>query len=129
MDGRTQLPVNQWLRARCRAEFVDTVTEPGPVHLLVEGNAAMIESIRSRVEISVVRHGSRTVAVVAHHDCAGNPVPMDLQLVQLRKAVDVVGSWFDRLEVLGLWLGEDWQVTEEYSLRPGACDRSPEVSH
>lgn len=119
MDGRTQLPVSQWLRDRYRAEFVDTVTEPGPARVLAEGNSAMVDAIRSRVEISVTKHGSRSVAVVAHHDCAGNPVSMDLQLVHLRKAVDVVDAWFDGLEVLGLWLGEDWHVSEGHILRPG----------
>ncbi|MFO7650113.1 MAG: carbonic anhydrase [bacterium] len=112
MDGRTQLQVNDWLRSRCGVDHVDTITEPGPVCLLAGGNAPAIESIRNRVAISVERHGSRTVAVVAHHDCAGNPKPRTLQVQQLKRSVERVRSWQPAVEVVGLWVGRDWQVKQ-----------------
>ena len=37
MDGRTQSPVNDHLRNRNQVEYVDTITEAGPVKALAEG--------------------------------------------------------------------------------------------
>ncbi len=116
MDGRAQLPVNEWLRCNHGADYVDTVTEPGPVRLLAEGRDAVVESIRKRVAVSVERHGSRVIAVVAHWDCAGNPVPEPDQLCQLAKSVELVQTWYPDVTVVGLWLGSDWRVVESPSV-------------
>jgi carbonic anhydrase len=111
MDGRTQLPVNEWLRRTFGADFVDTVTEPGPVRALaVADDQAAVESIRRRVQISVEMHDSTHVAVVAHHDCAGNPVDEATQLRQLAHAAARVREWGLGISVELLWVGEDWQV-------------------
>ncbi|MEO0077968.1 MAG: carbonic anhydrase [candidate division WOR-3 bacterium] len=111
MDGRTQIPVSEWLRQRYRADYVDTITEPGPDRILAAGqDEAAVVSIRSRVAISVEKHGSRLVAIVGHHDCAGNPVDKASHVRQLRLAADAVRAWGFPVEVLLLWVGENWQV-------------------
>jgi len=113
MDGRTQLPVNEWMRRECGADYVDTITEPGPVKLLAEArDTQVLRSIRRRVEISVTRHGSKNIAIVAHHDCAGNPVEKERQLDQLSKAAAVVDGWALGLKVYQLWVDSDWRVHE-----------------
>jgi hypothetical protein len=43
------------------------------------------------------------VAVAAHADCAGNPVPDDEQRAQLRNAVTVITERFPDLEVIALF--------------------------
>lgn len=111
MDGRTQLPVIDWLKLTFKADYVDSVTEPGPVKELADlpqGRPAC--SMLARTAISVERHGSRQVAVIAHHDCAGNPEPKSVQLEQLRRAVETVRGWRFEAEVVGLWVNENWQV-------------------
>jgi hypothetical protein len=111
MDGRTQLPVSDWLRQRYGADYVDTITEPGPVRLLADGVAVpTLDSIRQRVAISVEKHGSRHVAIVAHHDCAGNPESEAVQRRQLTAAQRTIESWGLGVGVDLLWLGEDWRV-------------------
>ena len=76
MDGRVQEPVIAWLKEYFGVAFVDSVTEPGPNGILAAGEgAAVIASIEARVRISVEKHGSVGIAVVGHHDCAGNPGP------------------------------------------------------
>lgn len=50
------------------------------------------------------------VAIVAHHDCAGNPLDKETQLGQLVKAGATVGTWGLDVSVELLWVGEDWQV-------------------
>ena len=111
MDGRTQLPVNEWLRRRHSVDYVDTITEPGPVAILSgTTDEAAIAGLRRRVAISVEKHGSRAVAIVAHYDCAGNPRPKPEQLEQLRLAAATVDSWGLGVAVELLWVGDDWQV-------------------
>jgi hypothetical protein len=111
MDGRTQLPVIEWVKRERGVDYVDSVTEPGPVRILAEAtNTASIGSIKHRVEISVKKHGSALVAIVAHADCAGNPVDKMTQLDQLGAAATTVRSWGMDVEIDLLWLGDNWQV-------------------
>jgi len=105
MDGRTQQPANRFLSERFGVTWIDTVTEPGPIKILADGApAALLDSIRARLRISIEAHGSRKVAVVAHHDCAGNPEDEDIQRIQLDKSMKVVRGWFPGVEVIGLWI-------------------------
>jgi carbonic anhydrase len=111
MDGRTQLPVIQWLQAQTGADYVDTITEPGPVKILAENqDRLLVDSIRRRVAISKEKHGSNLVAVVAHYDCAGNPVDEPTQRQQLTQAIKTVAGWGFGVKLVGLWVDEHWQV-------------------
>ena len=110
MDGRVQEPVLMWFKLRKGMDFVDTVTEAGPIKLLAEGDESAIESIRNRTRISVEKHGSKLVAVVGHHDCAGNPVSRDEQVGQIEKAIAAVKSWGFEAAVIGLYVNDMWSV-------------------
>ena len=113
MDGRTQVPVNDWMKATFGADYVDTITEPGPDGILSDRSHPLVTSIKNRVLISVHKHHSEVVAIVAHGDCAGNPVSKDEHLAMLRRAVDTIAGWKLNVTVVGLWLEEtDWQVHE-----------------
>ena len=110
MDGRVQLPVNAYMQQRFSVAYVDAVTEAGPIAILARQDEPLIASILSRVRISVEKHGSRVIAVVGHHDCAGNPVSKDLQIVQCRAAADLLAESFPQALVVKLWVDETWQV-------------------
>lgn len=113
MDGRVQLPVISYLQERLGVEHVDSVTDPGPVRLLAEAtDEGACQSIRDRVALSVEKHGSRVIAVAAHHDCAGNPAPEQVQRRQLAQAVEHVAGLFPGNTVLGLWIDDEWNVSE-----------------
>ena len=117
MDGRTQLPVNTYLREKLGVEFVDTVTEPGPVRILAEEpESELTQSILNRVDISTGKHGSGCIAMVAHVDCAGNPVSDETQMGQLDVAVSFLKSRYPNVQVLGLWVGDSWTVSEILSV-------------
>ncbi|MGI6139500.1 MAG: carbonic anhydrase [Candidatus Hydrogenedentales bacterium] len=75
MDGRTQEPVIQYLKEKLGVTYIDSVTEPGPALHLAEQNSPWVENIKACCDVSVMKHKSRTIALVGHHDCAGNPVP------------------------------------------------------
>jgi hypothetical protein len=113
MDGRVQIPVLNHMREKYGAEYVDTITEPGPNGIIAEGmDVTRVESILKRIDISVHRHESRAMCIVGHHDCAGNPVPKDRQIVQVRKAMKFLKGKYPDVEVIGLWVDENWNPTE-----------------
>lgn len=115
MDGRIQLPVIAYLRKRFSVAYIDMITEPGPVKILAEAKDIRgIEAIRQKVELSVVRHNSLSIAVVAHHDCAGNPEGAEVQQEQLRKAVEAVRAWgYQVNEVIAVWVDERFDPSEK----------------
>jgi len=71
---------------------------------------AILESIQKRMNISVNLHGSKVVAIVAHHDCAGNPVGKDKQIEQLNASINTLKSWGFAVEYIKLWVDNNWRV-------------------
>ena len=112
MDGRTQLQTNQWIREEFGVDHVDTVTEPGPDRILSDPNDPQIDSIKIRVLVSVKKHGSRNVVIVSHTDCWGNRVSKKEHLEQLKRSMEIVRGWGFGVNVIGIWIGEDWKVRE-----------------
>lgn len=113
MDGRVQLPVIRYLQERFGVEYVDTVTEPGPNLILSDqADAAAIQSILRRLQISVEHHHSVGIAVVGHHGCAGNPAPKPDQLAHTRNGVQFLKKHYQGMAIIGLWVDESWEVTE-----------------
>ena len=113
MDGRTQLPVINYVLSKYRVDFVDMITEPGPVRVLAEDrDKPALEAIKRSVEISTEKHGSSHIAIVAHHDCAGNPVEKETQFRQILESIRTVQSWVPKVEIIGLWIDEKWTVRE-----------------
>jgi len=110
MDGRTQLPAIDWMKREYGVDFVDQITEPGADGIMSSGDEAGIASIKKRVLISVEKHGSKVVAIVGHHDCAGNPVSKSEHERHVDDAVSLVKSWNLPVQVIGLWIGESWQA-------------------
>jgi hypothetical protein len=73
MDGRVQLPVINYLIDRFNATYIDSVTEAGPIlYLADKTDSEQTKLILRRTDISINKHKSSGIAVVAHHDCAGN---------------------------------------------------------
>jgi hypothetical protein len=113
MDGRVQLPVAEFLKKKYKVDYVDAITEPGLDGILAANqDKAAIESIKRRVDISTGRHGSKHIAVVGHHDCAGNPVDKATHLAHIRAAIKTVKSWGVKAGVIGLWVDDKWKVSE-----------------
>ncbi|MFQ5569462.1 MAG: carbonic anhydrase [Rhodothermales bacterium] len=113
MDGRVQDPVNVFLRKRFATTYVDVVSEAGPVRALAsQPDSHTAHSIFRRVEVSIEAHRSKGLAVVAHHDCAGNPVPREEQIEQLRSCLQLLSRRYPNSEVIGIWVDEEWSVSE-----------------
>ena len=111
MDGRVQEPALAWMKAKYGLDYVDVITEPGPVKLMTEPDPVVIESIRKRVLISVEKHHSNVIAIAGHHDCAGNPAARDEQVAQIRKSIELLKTWNLNVTLIGLYVTDDWSVT------------------
>ncbi len=108
MDGRIQIPLNKWIRENYSVDHVDTITEPG-VEKIVSGNNNL-ESIKTKVGISINAHKSGLIVISAHYDCAGNPVSDEEHISQVKKGVEVVNSWNLGVKVIGVWVDNSWNV-------------------
>lgn len=115
MDGRLQEPVIDYLKEKFKVEWIDMITEPGPVKQLEEKtNSKLFDSIKTRLDISVNNHGSVLIAIIAHHDCAGNPDSKENQLIQLENSVEFIKSLYPDIQVIGLWINDKWEVEEVF---------------
>ena len=108
MDGRIQRPVSDWVMENFGVDYVDKITEPGADILLTESLIWQNDKIKSRVLVSVEKHGSRAMAVVGHHDCAGNPVSEEKHRAMIKRSAAEIQSWNLPIRVVGLWVGESW---------------------
>ncbi|MBT3297066.1 MAG: hypothetical protein HN919_09620 [Verrucomicrobia bacterium] len=113
MDGRMQLPVIAFLQKRFHAEYVDSITAPGPNLILAKGeDLNAVDGILRCVEISVGKHGSTGIAIVGHEDCAGNPADKGEQFLHLRLAYDRIHDAFPDCEITTLWVSIKGYVEE-----------------
>ena len=113
VDGRVQLPVTTYIKHAQGVDYVDMITAPGVNKLIAEGiYLTTTELLKKSAEISVEKHGSRFVAIAGHHDCTANPSDKDTNLKQLLAAVRIVDSWALNARVIGLWIDEQWKVSE-----------------
>jgi hypothetical protein len=113
IDGRVQLPVISYLQNRFDVEHVDVVTETGPVGVLsTNPESDQAKSIFRKVEVSIQAHLSKGIAIVAHHDCAGNPLPDSEQQLQIQNCLEILSKRYPEMEVFGLWLGQNWTINE-----------------
>ncbi len=110
MDGRVQIPVIEWMKGRFGVDCVDMITEAGANGILALEKEPCMTNIQERVLISVNAHGSKVVALVGHHDCAGNPGSKDLQIDHVMKGIGVLKSWGITTRILGLYVDEEWKV-------------------
>ncbi|MBL7215641.1 MAG: hypothetical protein ISS71_08180 [Phycisphaerae bacterium] len=127
MDGRVQLPVIRFLQERFGADYVDCITEPRPVRIFDKGvNLMTLNSIYTRINVSVHQHHSRAIAICAHADCAGNPVDDETQERQLQRAIIFLKESYQDTDVVALWVDENQNVCE---IAPWQKTASPSLRH
>ena len=113
MDGRTQIPVHEWVKEKFGVLFADTITLPGIDKQIHEGNHQ--DLLKQMAKISAEKHDSKIAIVVGHQHCAGNPVSDEKHLEDIQKSIGIIKSWglFD--QVLGVFVKEmsgKWVVEE-----------------
>lgn len=113
IDGRTQQRVIDYMVQKHGVDGVDMVTFPGADGMFSSPERALeVEFGRRAVSISVERHSSKVIAVVGHHDCAGNPVDKERHYMHIRSAIEKVQSWGFAARIIGLYVNDKWQIEE-----------------
>lgn len=110
IDGRASMPTMLHLRERLDVDFIDYISEPGPDKAYLHNTPEAIAEIQRKLAVSLNAHHSQTIAIVAHHDCAGNPVSDAEHLAAVRACAADLARWQPEVRVLGLWVNADWQV-------------------
>lgn len=108
MDGRIQIPLTNWIKENFSVDYVDTITEPG-IDKQVADNTDL-ESIKTKVGISINKHESELIVVSGHYDCAGNPVSNEEHITQIKKGIEVISSWNLGVKVVGVWVDDNWKI-------------------
>jgi carbonic anhydrase len=113
MDGRIQLPVIKYLQQRFNAKYVDLITEVA-INLILskQEDNNVVKSIMEKIRISVEIHNSVSIAVVGHYDCAGNSASEVEQYLHTQDSINFIQKKYNQLEVIGLWIDENWKVKE-----------------
>lgn len=88
------------------------VTFPGADGIFTGQHSEEIALIKRAVWISIEKHGSRIVAVVGHHDCAGNPGDRKHHYSHIQKAVREVSSWNFPGHVVGLYVNDSRKIEQ-----------------
>ncbi len=109
MDGRVQDPVNDWMKTYTGATYIDVITEAGP-DLIMASTATASRLILKRILVSRDKHHSKQIALVAHHDCAGNPVSKKKHMEHLQKSGKIMATWNLGMNILMLWVDNNWKV-------------------
>jgi len=109
MDGRVQLPVIHWIKENYDVEFIDMITEVGMDGALADKNFE-IKGILKKIGLSIGLHGSKSIFIVGHYDCGGNPVDTETHKKQINLAMDRIKSFAKSCTVTGLWVSEDLSV-------------------
>lgn len=110
IDGRTQLPVTNWMIEHFGVNYVDLVTEPGIDLVLSHGPYSEIERIRDKAIVSINAHNSQVIAIVGHYDCAANPVSDSQHIKYILESIRTVRSWCLPAHVIGLFVDRNWHV-------------------
>ncbi len=105
LDGRIHDPLIRFIRARFGVQYVDLITESGPVRIILgEGEGGEMDSIIGRIQASMRTHGSRLLFIVSHHDCAGDPVGDRDAAARALDAAEMLDRGGGGIEVWGLFV-------------------------
>ena len=108
IDGRVQTPLAKWIIKNYSVDYVDTITEPGVDKKVAESSE--LESIKTKVGISINAHKSALVVLSGHYDCAANQVSIEKHIELIKKGIDVISSWNLGVQVIGVWVDDSWNV-------------------
>lgn len=116
IDGRTQEVVIDHMKQKYDIDGVDLVTFPGVDRVLSNNKEEEQRSeeiatlVRESVSISVEKHGSRVIAIVGHHDCAGNPGNREHHYIHIRSAMRKMSSWNFPTQVVGFYVNDKREI-------------------
>lgn len=115
IDGRFQRRTSDYLTQTFGVRSIDTVTAAGMIKNIAE-TTDRTAVILADLQVSLDKHKSTQIGVVAHADCAANLVPDDTQKKQVALAVASLETMFPDFEVVGVWIDENSIVERIWSI-------------
>ena len=110
MDGRVQEPVINWMKVRYGLDYVDMITEPGPIKLIAEQDPDALESILDRLEISIGKHNSNRGRRGRSSRLRRKSCLAEEQEEQIAFSVNYLRSLDLGVKVVGLYITDTWLV-------------------
>ena len=108
MDGRIQIPLNAWIKKNYSVDYVDTITEPGDDKTIADDS--ILESIKTKIDISINAHKSELIVLSGHYDCAANLVSNEMHIEMIKKGVEIISALNLGVKVIGVWVDDSWNV-------------------
>ena len=103
MDGRFIHIINEYIRENYRYEYVDTITDAGPVSKIVYDD--YLKSVEDKIVLK-----SDHIFVAGHSDCAGCPADDETQKGYIKKSVTMIHEHLPEIAVTGLFVSEDGKM-------------------
>jgi hypothetical protein len=69
-----------------------------------------LESIKTKVGLSINAHKAELIVISAYYDCVGNSVSDEEHLSQVKKGGDIINYWNLGVKVIGIWVNNNWNV-------------------
>jgi len=110
MGGRSQFPIDEWVRKNHSIDYVDTITEPGVEKRISE--SIKIGKIKSKAEISIYKHHFNMIVVSGRHNCTGNPVSKEEQIEQIKKLMLYIKFWNMPIKIIVIYVDDKWEIEE-----------------
>lgn len=109
MDGRFIHIINEYIRKNYRYEYVDTITDAGPVSKVI--HEEYLKAVEDKIVlISINKHKSDHIFIAGHSDCAGCPIDDSTQKDYIKEAVCMIYEHLPDLAVTGLFVNESGEV-------------------
>lgn len=109
MDGRFIHIINNYIRNNYRYDYVDTITDAGPVNKIVYED--YLKAVEDKIVlISINKHKSDHIFVAGHSDCAGCPIDDETQKGYIIQSVKMIHGHLPDIAVTGLFVEESGNI-------------------
>lgn len=109
MDGRFIHIINNYIRNNYRYDYVDTITDAGPVNKIVYED--YLQAVEDKIVlISINKHKSDHIFVAGHSDCAGCPIDDETQKGYIIQSVKMIHKHLPDIAVTGLFVEESGDI-------------------
>ena len=109
IDGRARDPLSDWMKQKYLVHYVDLITEPEADAYIVRAAPEQLAILRQKIGYSMNEHHSEIVVISAHHDCAKGAMSDSDRRRQLKQASQIIAAFELPVQVVGVWLNEQWQ--------------------
>ena len=109
MDVRFIHIINQYIRNNYRYDYVDIITDAGPVSKIVYDD--YLKAVEGKIIlISIGKHKSDHIFIARHSDCAGCPIDDEIQKEYITKSVRMIREHLSDIAVTGLFVEENGEI-------------------